>query len=58
MACFNRMKVEEAGRLLTDTNMKVSDVAAYMGFGETKHFGELFGKYMGTSPTKYRRRDE
>lgn len=58
MACFNRMKVEEAGRLLTDTNMKVSDVAAYMGFGETKHFAELFGKYMGTSPTKYRRRDE
>ncbi len=58
IACFNRMKVEEAARLLTDTDMKVSDIASYMGFGDTKHFGELFGKYIGTSPTKYRKKEE
>jgi len=55
MGCFNRMKVEEAARLLKETEWSVSDVAHCLGYGEAKHFGELFKRYMGMSPAKYRK---
>jgi len=51
----NRMKTEEACRLLTKTTMKVNEIGAALGFRETKYFDALFKKIMGITPTLYRK---
>ena len=55
-AYFNRMKIEEARRLLTETSLSVTDIAARLGFSELKYFCSLFKKLTGTTPVVYRER--
>ena len=55
MGCFSRMKIEEAARLLEQTDWSVATVASYLGFSEAKYFGALFKKYTGVSPSGYRK---
>lgn len=52
---FNRLKVDEAKRLLADTEMSVSEISANLGFTEIKYFGALFKKITGITPTDYRK---
>ena len=51
---FNRLKTEEAKRLLCETKMTVSEISEALGFSEAKYFGMLFRKQTGTSPLSYR----
>ena len=51
---FNRLKIEEAKRLLTETKMSVTQISEFLGFSEAKYFGMLFRKQVGTSPLSYR----
>ena len=53
-ACFNRIKVEEAKRLLLETNLSVTEISAKFGFAELKYFGALFKKETGLAPSQYR----
>jgi AraC-like DNA-binding protein len=53
-ACFNRIKVEEAKRLLLETNLSVTEISAKFGFAEPKYFGALFKKETGLAPSQYR----
>ena len=55
MGCFSRMRIEEAARLLEQTDWSVATVASYLGFSEAKYFGALFKKYTGVSPSGYRK---
>lgn len=55
MGSFNRMRMREAAKLLEQTNESVTSVALYFGFSEVKYFGALFKRYMGVSPTEYRK---
>ena len=51
---FNRLKTEEAKRLLCETKMTVTEISEALGFSEAKYFGMLFRKQTGTSPLSYR----
>ena len=55
MGCFNRMRIREAEKMLDQTDRRVSEIASHLGFSEVKHFGALFKKYNGVSPSEYRR---
>lgn len=51
---FNRIKIEEAKRLLVDTDMTVISISELLGFSEAKYFGVTFKKQEGVSPQAYR----
>jgi AraC-like DNA-binding protein len=51
---FNRLKTEEAKKLLSETKMSVTEISEALGFSEAKYFGMLFRKQTGTSPLSYR----
>ena len=55
IGCFNRMRAEEAARLLKQTDWSITKIAGYLGFSEIKYFGALFRRYMELSPSEYRR---
>lgn len=51
---FNRLKIDEAKRLLKRTEHTVSEISEKLGFSEVKYFGASFKKTVGKSPTEYR----
>lgn len=55
MACFNRLKAEEAKRLLEETTWSITEISSHLGFSEVKYFGVLFKRYHKMSPSAYRR---
>ncbi len=42
--------------MLTDTNLKITDIAASLGFDDSLYFSRLFKKTYGMSPLEYRKR--
>lgn len=58
ITCFNRLKAEEATRLLSDTKKNVSDIASELGFKEAKYFDAVFKKQYGLTPVQYREKAE
>ena len=54
---FNKLKIEEAKRLLSDTEMSISSISELLGFSEAKYFGVMFKKQVGISPAAYRKSD-
>ena len=51
---LNRLRVEKAGRLLTETNLSLADIAGSCGFEDQSWFSKIFKSFTGTSPGKYR----
>ena len=49
-----RMRVEEAYRLVTTTDMPFARIAAQTGFASAQYFCSTFTKTYGKSPTKFR----
>lgn len=47
-------RLEEAKKLLTNTNMKVIDVSRSVGYLNTSYFCSLFKNYFGVPPGQYR----
>ena len=54
-AYFNRMKIEEAKKLLSETDLSVTAVSKELGFSDIKYFGALFKKKEGMSPAMYKK---
>ncbi len=48
--------LSKSATMLTDTNLKVSQIAAALGFDDSLYFSRLFKKSYGTSPLEYRKR--
>ncbi|MDE7350212.1 MAG: AraC family transcriptional regulator [Muribaculaceae bacterium] len=55
---FNHLKIRQACRLLTDTDMKMNTICHKVGISDPYYFSRLFSKVIGMSPTEYRRRGE
>ena len=51
---FNRLKLEEAKRMLLESEATLSEISEILGFSETKYFGTVFKKIYGMSPAAYR----
>ena len=51
---IQKLKVDEAARLLRETGMPVASVAAFVNLGDTSYFSKVFRKWYGVSPGKYR----
>ena len=58
MDCFNRLKIEKAMHLLTQTNQSVTTIAGSLGFREVKYFDATFKKFTGMTPVKYRNKEK
>jgi YesN/AraC family two-component response regulator len=48
----NRLRLEEARRLLRDPRVRIKDVVSLCGFHDYGHFLELYRKQFGTSPSE------
>lgn len=57
MDYFMRMKIDKACKLLTQTDMKVSQIAHKLGFSEPHYFSRVFSKMMGLSAQEFRKRE-
>jgi serine/threonine protein kinase/AraC-like DNA-binding protein len=52
---INRLRVEEAAKVLRETDQKIIHIAFSIGFENISTFNKVFIKYMKTTPSKYRR---
>ncbi|MDR2110955.1 MAG: helix-turn-helix domain-containing protein [Spirochaetaceae bacterium] len=51
---LNRLRVEKASGLLTNTSLSLSEIAGACGFEDQSWFSKIFKSYTGMSPGKYR----
>jgi YesN/AraC family two-component response regulator len=49
------LRMGEAKRLLTETDLKVNEISTKVGYDNEKHFMKSFKAYVGVSPSEYRR---
>jgi two-component system response regulator YesN len=49
-----KIRIHIASALLRETNLKVHDIAAQVGFQDNRYFSRLFSRAMGVLPTEYR----
>jgi AraC-like DNA-binding protein len=49
-----QLRIRLAALLLRDTSLSVSEILYRVGFNDSTHFGRMFRKHMGYSPTEYR----
>lgn len=49
-------RIDEAKRLLTDSDLQLSEIASRSGFNNSSYFSTVFRKHEGISPAAYRKR--
>ena len=55
VAYINKIRISQAVRLLTETNLECNIIGYDCGFPTTSHFYKVFTKQYGISPNKYRK---
>ena len=53
-AYTNSVRIEEAKKLLLDSDLKIGDVAAAVGFRDVKYFMKAFKRSAGVTPSEFR----
>lgn len=53
-----QIRVKQSQTLLSDTDMKISDIALSVGFCSQQRYNDAFRKYTQTTPLQYRRRQK
>lgn len=48
-------RITEASKLLQNTDSTVSDVCFSLGFNDMSHFGRMFRRYVGMSPSEFKK---
>jgi len=51
-----RVRVDEARRLLEETDLPIKDISARTGLGDVSTMWRLFGQHLGVTPAEYRAR--
>ena len=51
---LNSVRLREARRMLTETNLPIQEIAARCGYGSLQYFSRAFGSAEGVSPQAYR----
>lgn len=57
-AYLNKIRIEQAAKLLTDTDQKVYEIAAKVGYKKTDLFHQKFREIMNVSPAEYRKQQK
>lgn len=52
---LTQLRMERAKELLKKSNYRQSEIAAMVGYNDTKHFTKIFRKYVGITAGEYRR---
>ena len=55
MQYLNLIRLEQAKTLLGKTSLNVTEIAVKVGFDNPVYFTEMFSKYLGVSPSVYRK---
>lgn len=51
---LNKIRLEEAKKLLRETNLQISEIAFSVGYNNVQHFNRIFKTETGLSPTEFR----
>jgi AraC-like DNA-binding protein/ligand-binding sensor protein len=51
---LNRLRVDKAATLLTESDLSLNEIARLCGFEDQSWFSKIFKRYIGVSPGKYR----
>ncbi|WP_324677443.1 AraC family transcriptional regulator [Hymenobacter sp. GOD-10R] len=54
---FNFLKVQHACQQLTDSSLRIKEIAHQLGFADVYYFSRVFTKVMGISPRQFRQGD-
>lgn len=52
---LKNIRMEEAGKLLADTDLRVIEISQRVGYENEKHFMKVFKAFYGVSPSEYRK---
>ena len=55
---INRMRIEQAMRLLTETDLTIGDVAEKTGFSNARYFSTSFKQFTTLTPREYREKNK
>lgn len=55
MQYINILKLDDAKKMLSEDKLSISDISHKLNFSSIHYFSRLFKKYVGTSPSSYRR---
>lgn len=55
MDYLTNLRIEEAKKMLLQTDMTVGEISDEVGFSDTSYFSKVFFKNVGLSPSQYRR---
>ena len=50
----NKIRIERACRLISETELSITEVAEQTGFSSARYFSTAFKQYMGVTPTQYK----
>ena len=53
MTYFMLLKIEEARRLIVETSLNFTEIAARLGFSSVHYFSKVFKDHLGMTPTAY-----
>ncbi|AEI45485.1 helix-turn-helix domain-containing protein [Paenibacillus mucilaginosus] len=56
--CLTRLRMEQAERLLTGTDLLISEVAAGVGYDDPNYFASVFRDTHGVTPTEFRKQNK
>ena len=55
---INRMRIEQAMQLLTETDLPIGDVAEKAGFSNSRYFSTSFKQFTTLTPREYREKNK
>lgn len=56
ISLFTSLKIQQAGRLLVESNMNIKTIAQRLGYNDPYHFSRVFKNIMGVSPKHFKER--
>lgn len=54
---LTQIRLQEAQRLLRTTSLSLNDISELCGFSGSNYFGDVFRRYVGLSPSTYRKQE-
>lgn len=53
---IHQLRLIEAGNLLLNSDMSITDISAYLGYYDTSYFNRMFRRYTSLTPTQFKQK--